>query len=410
MIRVRDRIHGMDVQSVRQTNAKSVLRALRSCGRLRRKEIAEITNLSTATVSRVVSELISSNLVVEVETHSNGSVGRNSAMLDINGSGGWVLAVDIGSSHISTTAIDLAGYVKETLTRPLRNVVGEELFAPAVLSAIRDATEALSPKIGKPMAIGISCCGTIDTSRGMIKLSFNLGLENYPVGPLVQNAFGFPVVVINNIAASAFAELKRGHGLDRQFFAYVAIGVGIGASLVFNGSILTGENDEEGEFGLMVAAQEGDPERLHGRGYLEAISSGRGIASSARRAMEAGAESILGDLSGGNPTAITAEMVAEAADKGDAVAIGIMSRAAECLGVAIVNVAHLTKLNLFIVYGGPSKAGEVFWKPLREAVDRFAYWPGQIRLEKSLVEGDTALLGAGLFALDRVFDHANRNN
>jgi glucokinase len=121
----------------------------------------------------------------------------------------------------------------------------------------------------------------------------------------------------------------------------------------------------------MVVAPEGDPNRFGGRGYLESLASGTGIAAAAKRALESGeSKSILISMRG-NSVTLTAKMVAEAAQKGDGLAKDIMARAANYLGVGIVNVADTLGLRMFAINGGVSKSGDVFWEPLREAVDKY---------------------------------------
>ncbi|MHB9038407.1 MAG: ROK family protein, partial [Armatimonadota bacterium] len=155
---------------------------------------------------------------------------------------------------------------------------------------------------------------------------------------------------------------------------------------------------------LMVLGTEVDPDRFEGRGYLESLASGRSIAAAARRALSSGTKSLIPELSPNGPAYITAKMVAEAAHKGDALANEIMAKAADYLAMAIVSVANILSITQFVINGGVSKSGEVFWNPLREAVAKYEYWPGEIQLVPSTFDEDAAVLGAGLLALDEAFE------
>ncbi|MCL5103309.1 MAG: ROK family transcriptional regulator [Armatimonadetes bacterium] len=392
---------GMDVVGVRKINSRAVLWALRTKGRLGRREIAEITNLSFPTVCRVVDELIKDSLIVEVDSVNVGKAKRKTALLDVNPDGGWVAALDVGANHIRAAAMDLRGTPRETVEMPLDNLQGEELVTPAVRSAL-DALLKKSRKLnGCPRAIGISASGIVDNEQGIIRLSFNLQLRDYPIARIVREICDVPTALYNDVASSTLAEAKLGAGRENSDFAYITVGAGVGAGLVFGGQVR--ELLPDAEFGLMVVAPEGDPERFGGRGYLESLASGRGIASAARRDLEAGAVSQISDMTSGSPASVTARIVADAAARGDEVAMKVLARAANYLGIGIVNLAHTLGLTMFVVGGGVSRSGDAFWNPLREAVERYEFWPGRITVEPSTLGKDAAVLGAGMLALDKVF-------
>ena len=397
------RMQGMDIPVIRQVNGRAVLEALRSNGRMGRKEIAEVTNLSVPTVWRLVNELMKEGIVAEVPGASSSyAKGRKTALVDIHSDGGWVVAIDVGSSHIKSAVVDLCGNLHESHERDVDVLRGDEAVTAAIVSTTRKIIDEVSVTRGKPHAIGISLPGTVDSQLGIVKLSFNLQLENYQVARVLTETLGIPVFAHNNISASAIAEARIGHGRENPSFAYVSVGYGIGAAYVFNREVYV--NPSRGEFGLMVVAPEGDPNRFGGRGYLESVASGSGIASAARRAIESGARTMIARMTPDGPDSITAKTVAEAANRGDEVAIGIMQKAANYLGIAIVNVANTMGLRVFVIDGGVSKAGAVFWNPLREAIEKYEYWPGEIQLEPCITDSDAALIGAGLLALDKVFE------
>jgi glucokinase len=55
-------------------------------------------------------------------------------------------------------------------------------------------------------------------------------------------------------------------------------------------------------------------------------------------------------------------MVAEAAQKGDDLAAEILKRGAWALGVGIGNAANVMNPSLFVLGGGVTKAGELWWE------------------------------------------------
>lgn len=393
---------GLDNSIFRKANSRAVLAVLRAHGRMGRREIADLTNLSFPTVCRIVDELMSESILVEVGLVRTENAKRKTVLLDIEPSGCWVAALEIGGGHIKAAAMDLAGNLHESVLESLDNVRGEEPVAQAVVSVLTRLISDCEPKRGKPLAMGISSTGMVDSDLGIVKLSFNLELDNFPIARIAQQVCDVPVTVYDDIVSSTLAEATIGHGRANDSFAYIAIGIGAGGNFVINRELYP--LAAVSQFGMMIVGSEGDPDRFGGRAYLESIASGRGIAAAARKAIESGAMSILTKLP---PASITARDVAEAAKAGDELALDIFARATNYLGLAIVNITNLFGITFFAISGGVSKSGDVFWNPLREAVAKYEYWPGQIKLEPSMLNEDAAVLGAGFLALDKVFDFAS---
>lgn len=387
---------------LRKANCQAVLTALREHGGISRRDIARLTRLSLPTVCRVVSELIEGGIVVEIGAVSLEGARRKTALLDINPNSGWVAALDIGGSRIRAAAMDLSGKLRKSIEIPLENAQGEGSVVPAIRAALDGIIEAAKDLSGGPRTVGVSSSGIVDAQTGVVKLSFNLQLRDFPMSRVISDMCHLPTVVRHDVAASAFAEAKLGRGCDSADFAYITVGAGVGAGLVIGGQV--SELPTDAEFGLMLVAPDGGSERFGGRGYLESISSGKSIAAAARRALEAGEESLMTSLSPNGPAYVTAKEVAKAAEMGDELARKILANAAHYLGIGVVNLAHVLGFNLFVVGGGVPMSGEAFWGPLRASVEKYEYWPGRIRIEPSVLGQDAAILGAGMLALDRAIE------
>ena len=65
---------------------------------------------------------------------------------------------------------------------------------------------------------------------------------------------------------------------------------------------------------------------------------------------------------GDNLQLLTGQLVSQAAADGDDVAKEVLYKAAWALGVGIGNVANLMNPQRFVLGGGVTKAGEIFWQ------------------------------------------------
>jgi predicted NBD/HSP70 family sugar kinase len=391
------------LSSTRSLNIRTILDIVRTNKLFSRKQIARNTRLSIPTVWRLIDELLADGIVREISADILPKKrGPKTSFLEINPKAGWVMALEIASERVRAAAIDLTGNTFEKAEKELINVQGGEAVSILIAKTLREILDKLSPALGKPLFVGVSSIGMIDSNSGIVKLSFHLQLKDFPLARVISREVDAPILIRNDVASSAFAEARLGLGLTSPDFAYITVGTGINANYVFNDRVYN--NDYHSEFGLMIVAPEGDPERFEGRGFLESVASGRSMASAARHALEGGALSLISKLSPQGPAFVTHAHVVEAAKQGDSLAIEILAKAANYLAIGIVNIANILSLRRFVLDGSIPDAGDVFWKPLLDAVRKYEYWTGEIQLHASELKGDAALLGAGLLALDQSFD------
>jgi N-acetylglucosamine repressor len=396
------------ISSTRNLNVRTILNTIRANGRISRQQIARITKLSIPTVWRLIDDLLAYGVVREMLADILPKTrGPKTTFVEINPKSGWVAAVEIASERIRVAAMDMGGRILEETESDLVNVQGGESVSLLITKTLNDILQKFVRPLGNPLSIGVSSIGMIDSESGVLKLSFHLQLKDFPLARTIGRITDAPILIRNDVASSALAEARLGLGRWNPNFGYITVGTGINANYVFNDQVYN--RDYHNEFGLMIVAPEGDPERFEGRGFLESLASGRGIAVAARRALENGAQSLISMKSPQGAAFVTHAHVIEAAKQGDGPAKEILARAANYLAIGIVNVANVLSLKQFVINGSVSDAGEVFWKPLTDAVRKYEYWSGEIQLQPSELRGDAALLGAGLLALDKAFDNLAGN-
>src|SRR5690606_2456279 len=133
-----------------------------------------------------------------------------------------------------------------------------------------------------------------------------------PVRRRLSERWGLPVLLDNDATAATHAEacLGAARGFDQAVL--VTVGTGIGGGYVVAGQVVRGRNGMAGEFGHMRLVPDGEPCPCGGHGCWERYASGNALQRYARAALT-GRPSILADLCGGDPSALTGPMVDEAA-------------------------------------------------------------------------------------------------
>ncbi|MGH7621515.1 MAG: ROK family protein, partial [Gemmatimonadaceae bacterium] len=156
----------------------------------------------------------------------------------------------------------------------------------------------------------------------------------------------------------------------------MTLGTGIGGGLILEGKLYHGASDVAGEIGHTTIDSTGRRCKCGNYGCLEAYASGPAIAERAREALrgdEGG--SILLATAGGDPKKITAQIVYEAAKKGDALAREVVRETARFLGAGVSNLLNIFNPDVVVLAGGVTQAGDALFEPLRAEVRRRAFKP-----------------------------------
>lgn len=245
-----------------------------------------------------------------------------------------------------------------------------------LLKSIYTVLERNGLKAGDIAAMGISCGGPLDSHIGVVMSPPNLpGWNNIPICDIITKKFGVPCALQNDANACALAEWCYGAGKGTNNMAFLTFGTGLGAGLVLDGKLYTGTNDNAGELGHIRLSDFG-PVGYGKEGSFEGFCSGGGIAQLARNkvkeAMQMGQK--VNWCPEGNPDKITAKIVAEAMNEGDALARSIYEISAKYLGRGLSILIDIINPEV-IVIGSIYARNEEMMKPLMQAVIDFEALP-----------------------------------
>jgi len=266
---------------------------------------------------------------------------------------------------------------------------------------LRMARELLAKTPGRLAAIGVSFGGPVDARRGQVRLSHHVpGWEETPLADQLRAELGAPAAVDNDANVAALGEWRWGAGQGCDSLLYVTISTGIGGGWVLGGRIYGGADGMAGEIGHMVVRPGGTACVCGKRGCLEAEACGVAIARTAqeRLAAEPEAGAVLRSLAGNRISAVTGELVARAADAGDALAQAVLDAAAAMLGAGLGSAVGLMNPERVVLGGGVIKSGERWWRGVRGAARYHVLPQARVDIVPAALGDDAPLWGAAALA------------
>lgn len=251
----------------------------------------------------------------------------------------------------------------------------------------------------KPDAIGVSFGGPVDFSTGTVRLSHHVpGWENMPLQQLLEAEFDAPTRIDNDANVAALGEHRFGAGKDCDSLLYITVSTGVGGGWILDGKPWRGSEGMAGEIGHMVVDPQG-PLCLCGKhGCVERLASGPYMAEQVRDWLKHQPSPTLQTLTNGNLETLTALQISQAAAEGDELAQQALRQSGWALGVGIGNVANLINPQRFVLGGGVTKSGELFWQTLQQTARQTALPEVHFEIVPAALGDDAPLWGAIVLA------------
>ena len=304
------------------------------------------------------------------------------------------IAVDIGGTQIRAACCDSHGNILQRLSE----WTPAHQDAESIMNCLTRTVQAVWPSDDPIIAMGVAVPGPLDPWEGVILHSPNIpDWDHFQLRAALQERFNVPVTIQDDANAAALAEHRFGAGRGKSHLVYLTIGTGVGNGIIINNELLLGGHGLAAEAGHMIIKEDAPIQCGCGnRGCLESLISGPSLAVQAQTRILSGEYSSLPELCGDNLEMISAQLINEAAQRGDPLAIDIFHQAGIYLGIAIVNLLYLFNPDIIIIGGSVSKAGELLLVPARGVVQQRCmpfYWQDTPILTAAL-DDDVGLLGA----------------
>jgi predicted NBD/HSP70 family sugar kinase len=336
---------------VKESNIKQVFDLIFDNEGISRIEVSKRAGLSRATVSMLVDELAKAGLVNILGAGDSNSSGRKPIMLEINKDRAQIIVVSMRKFFFNYILYDLKGNEIDVFSR---KIIYKKGCAGKIWKNILEGSPHLKPE--KLLAVCVSVPAKINNAEKTINLSI---LDIQDGCDLLTELKGIrselPLLVGNQSSAFAYAEYKYRYNGKIEDMIYFNIEEGVGAGILLNGRVFTGE------IGHMTIDSNGPLCSCGKRGCVESMISKTVLLREFGMLVEEDKRGLLHTLCKGEAKSIHYGYICKALEGGDPRAVMLAEHLAGKIAFCISNVICMFNPEEIIIGGGNVEAlGRIF--------------------------------------------------
>ena len=267
---------------MRNRNEKSVLQAIINSGPISRNDISKKLGLNKMSVSEIVGTFIDKQIIKSLgEDQTTSTSGRKPELVEFNSSFGYVVNFSISGKTLEMLATKLDG---RTLERSVQNIGDQSI--DQVYTMIKDSIDNM-PKFETTnglLAISIAVFGTV--YNGEVINSPFIDFSNFDVVSKLKELYSVPVILENEANLSAIFEQDFSKQ-ELQNIISISIHDGVGAGIILNTQLYTGNYGQAGEIGrIVIQSSEKDGGNLHTLSSFDSEWSQKAIINKAQEIVD----------------------------------------------------------------------------------------------------------------------------
>ena len=267
----------------------------------------------------------------------------------------YVFGIDVGGTTVKIGLFTTDGTLVDKWGIPTNTSNGGKAIMPDVAASLEEKMKERGIDKASVKGAGIGVPGPV-TDDGVVNHCVNLGWGIMHVTEELKALTGFEVKAGNDANVAALGEVWKGGGRGYDNVLMITIGTGIGGSAAEVGHIC-------------VNPLETEPCNCGNCGCLEQYTSATGILRMAQKKLaETDAPSILRGKAD-----LTTKDVIDAAKEGDTLAMEVFDFMAKTMGMALAGCCALADMELILIGGGVSKAGNFLTDPIEQYFRTFAF-------------------------------------
>ncbi|WP_239253454.1 ROK family transcriptional regulator [Listeria ilorinensis] len=370
-----------DKYAIREQNERILLHTIIQNEPLSRADLAKKTGLNKGTVSEIVRVLLERQLINETGIgKSTEAGGRRPILLQFNQKAALTVTIDLGYNYLSSALMYLDGeIIHETYRENYR--VDRKTILAEVERLFHDYQSLATQTHYGISSVAIAIHGTVLDQQILFTPYYDL--TNLDMAEKLTDKLGIPVYLENEANLSAIAEFAQ----DRSKRDLVSISVhsGVGAGIIIDGQLHSGQNGYSGEIGHMILFPDGRPCPCGNHGCLEQYCSEKAVLEE------------FGRLKGiATPTIASLKV---SFGTGDPETKALVNQTAKYLAIAINNVNNTFNPEIIYINSRLVDALPSMIPLIKENLASFL--TASISIESSALAEKAILQGAGFIAAQR---------
>ena len=360
-----------------------------------RAEIAKLTGLTQASITKIVSSLIDMGIVLEVGS-VKGEGNRRAIGLRLNSEENRVIGIKFSRWLIETGIFDISGknYSRDSFEFDMNEDPAK------VLSKLKSNIHEMLEKHKNIVAVGMAVPGPYLRQEGHIAIVTRMSKwHDVDFVKEFKDEFSRPFFIEQDANSGAMAEWWFGnHEKPMESLAYMLVGEGVGSGIVENEKLILGKLGAASEVGHISIDVNGKRCECGNYGCLEMYCSAPVMLQRAKQEMP----EIFSKKHEGRTR--EHEMIFEAARQGNKKALALLKEMARYISYGCVNLINAYNPDIIVIGDLMAKAGDLILEDIKNFTEERAipelYEKTKIMISE--LEVDPTLYGAAAIATDRV--------
>ncbi|CAM4137910.1 ROK family protein [Cytophagaceae bacterium 50C-KIRBA] len=378
---------------------RKLLQQLYDYGHFTIAQLTKHVHTSVPSVTSLIEELISEKWIVEIGP-AEVQLGRKPALYGLSPHERYVMALDMNTYASKAYILNLHNEVIFSQSIPF--VIENKPIIESLTQEIHTILQASPCKISNLEAISISMPGLINPKTGINYTYPHICTKGKSLPYELKNLLHVNTYVINDTKAITLGEHHFGLAQNIQHAITVNMDWnGVGFGLLVNGQVVLGESGFAGELAHIQVKPQGELCYCGKVGCLDTVTKASYLVKRIKELIKEGHVSLLTKE---NLEKIDIEMVIDAANRGDELAIDLLQEMGNEMGKVLAIAVHLLNPKSIIINGVLANAGKFISNPIEQAIYKYclADYKENLHVEISELGESAKILGLQAYAIHNI--------
>lgn len=381
--------------------SKEVYESIRRRGILSKLELKEKSGLTTSTLTRILEELTTQELILEVG-YGESTGGRRPILYRTNSEYAYIFGLDISRISSKLLLCDMHLNIIDSISWKMDKTMTPTLLMDETVKEIKRMMAAHDIYSDDVLGMGIGAVGPLNRARGIIHNPQNFlapEWKDVEICKIAEERLGFHITLDNGANAAILGEYWMEKDDQVEHLLYLHVGMGIRSSMIVGGELVYGAVDMEGAVGQMIIQCDGSIPRTPTGNYgsWESYVSTYALEQLTKTQLKLGRDSWLNqhveDIE-----ALTYPMIEQALLAEDPMIKELFMQSSSYFGVGIANMLNILHPQKVIMGGMLISNNELFYEnATKVALNKTYHAPAyQVVFEKSRLGDDAVAVGAAV--------------